>query len=168
VAHAKAGKSTHSDAPPPDRDVVITRLFDAPRERIWAAWTDPEQIVKWWGPRGFSLTIHEMDVRPGGVWRSTMHGPDGTDYLNDCVFTEVVPPARIAYRLTGGTTEARDTDALVSWTFEPLGRKTRLTLRMTFATPEARDHAARTYRVLEGGQETLGRLEEHLASGTAQ
>jgi uncharacterized protein YndB with AHSA1/START domain len=86
-------------------EIVITRMFDAPRELIWDAWTDPKQIVKWWGPRGFTITIHEMDVRPGGVWKSTMHGPDGTDYRNDCEFSEVVKPERIACKLTGGRKE---------------------------------------------------------------
>ena len=73
-----------------DREIVITRVFDAPREMAWDAWTDPKQVVRWWGPRGFTTTIHEMDVRPGGVWRQTMHGPDGTDYPGQMVFVEVV------------------------------------------------------------------------------
>jgi uncharacterized protein YndB with AHSA1/START domain len=62
------------------REIVLTHVFDAPRELVWNAWTDPQQVVEWWGPRGFTTTIHEMDVRPGGIWRHTMHGPDGTDY----------------------------------------------------------------------------------------
>ena len=62
------------------REIVITRVFDAPRDLVWDAWTDPKQVVQWWGPQGFTTTIHEMDVRPGGVWRHTMHGPDGTEY----------------------------------------------------------------------------------------
>src|SRR3954471_663109 len=80
-----------------DREIVISRLFDAPRELVWAAWTDPQQVVQWWGPKGFTTTIHEMDVRPGGVMRHTMHGPDGTDYANKSVFKEVVKPERIVY-----------------------------------------------------------------------
>lgn len=84
-----------------DREIVITRVFDAPRELVWNAWTDPKQIVRWWGPRGFITTIHEMDVRPGGVWKSTMHGPDGTDYPSQSVFVEVVKPERIVYSLGG-------------------------------------------------------------------
>ncbi|HEX5433219.1 MAG TPA: SRPBCC domain-containing protein, partial [Candidatus Angelobacter sp.] len=58
-----------------DREIVVTRVFDAPRELVWEAFTDPAQVVLWWGPKGFSTTIHEMDLRPGGVWRHTMHGP---------------------------------------------------------------------------------------------
>jgi uncharacterized protein YndB with AHSA1/START domain len=84
-----------------DREIVLTRVFDAPRELLWDAWTDPKHVVKWWGPRGFTITIHEMDVRPGGIWNHTMHGPDGTDYPGQCVFIEVVKPERIVYSMTG-------------------------------------------------------------------
>jgi len=80
VADGKTGRPKDKVAAVADREITITRVFDAPREMIWDAWTDPEQNVKWWGPRGFTSTIREMDVRPGGVWKSTMHGPDGTDY----------------------------------------------------------------------------------------
>src|SRR4051794_34340238 len=65
-----------------DREIVATRIFEAPRELVFTMWTDREHVAKWWGPRGFTNTIHEMDVRPGGTWRFVMHGPDGTDYPN--------------------------------------------------------------------------------------
>ena len=71
------------------RELVITRIFDAPRELVWRAWTDPKHVAQWWGPNGFTNTIHEMDVRPGGVWRFVMHGPDGVDYANKIVFGEI-------------------------------------------------------------------------------
>lgn len=147
------------------RELVITRVFDAPREMVWDAWTDPGQIVQWWGPRGFTLTIDEMDVRPGGVWKSTMHGPDGTEYLNDCVFTEVVRLQRIAYKLTAGRKHDRGTQAPmeVSWDFEAQGETTEVTVRMLFPTPGARDRFTREYRAVEGGKETLDRLRDHLA-----
>ncbi|HEX4578251.1 MAG TPA: SRPBCC domain-containing protein, partial [Edaphobacter sp.] len=61
-----------------DREIVFMRVFDAPRRMVWEAWTDPEQVGLWWGPRGFSTTVQEMDVRPGGLWKLVMHGPDGT------------------------------------------------------------------------------------------
>ena len=148
------------------RELVITRVFDSPREMVWDAWTDPEQIVKWWGPRGFTLTVDEMDVRAGGVWKSTMYGPDGTEYLNDCVFTEVVKPQRIGYKLTagskrdGGVQEPMD----VSWTFEAQGGETKVTLRMLFETPAALERFVREYKAVEGGNETLDRLQGHLAN----
>ena len=130
---------------------------------VWDAWTDPKQVVKWWGPRGFTTTIYEMDVRTGGIWKSTMHGPDGTDYSNDCLFIEVVRPERIVYQLKGGRKEDRDMQMEVTWIFEALGEKTKLTLRMLFPTAEIRDRSAATYNVVEGGNETLDRLREHLA-----
>jgi uncharacterized protein YndB with AHSA1/START domain len=63
-------------------EIRITRIYDAPVQAVWDAWTDPEQVAKWWGPRGFSLTTHSKDLRPGGSWNYTMHGPDGVDYPN--------------------------------------------------------------------------------------
>lgn len=164
-----AGKARKPSADPvseAEREVVITRVFDAPRELVWDAWTKAEQIVKWWGPRGFTLTIDEMDVRPGGVWKSTMHGPDGIEYLNDCLFTRVVKPERIDYQLTGGRKHPRAGQgplrANVSFIFEARGEKTKLTLRMQFATSEALERSAREYRVLEGGSEMLDRLTDYL------
>ena len=166
-----AGKAKGPDAAPTlgaGREVVITRVFDAPRELVWDAWTDPEQIVKWWGPYGFTLTVDEMDVRPGGVWKSTMHGPDGTEYRNDCVFTEVIKPQRIVYKLTPGRKHnraAQEPETVeASWVFEAQGKKTKATLRMLFPTAEARDRFVREYKAVEGGNETLDRLREHLAN----
>src|SRR3954449_1876611 len=80
-----------------DREIVAVRVFDAPRELVWKLWTDPHHVAQWWGPNGFTNTIHEMDVRPGGVWRFIMHGPDGVDYPNRIVFIEVVEPERLVY-----------------------------------------------------------------------
>jgi uncharacterized protein YndB with AHSA1/START domain len=106
IVHAKVVKSTAKAAPyldgmdegwkqtidrlaayvakqePADRQIVTTRVLDAPRELVFKMWTDPEHIVQWWGPKGFTTTTYSMDVRPGGVWRFVMHGPDGTDYQN--------------------------------------------------------------------------------------
>jgi len=151
-----------------EREIVITRVFDAPREVIWNAWTDPEQIVRWWGPSGFTTTIHEMDVRPGGVWKHTMHGPDGTDYPNRIVFIEVVKPERIVYSMTGGKKGDPVHQSDVTWTFEAQGDKTRLTLRMLFPSADAREQAAKKYGVIEGGSQTLDRLEEQLAKSSAR
>lgn len=75
-----------------DREIVISRLIHAPRELVFKVWTDPKHVAHWWGPNGFTNTIHEMDVRPGGVWRFIMHGPDGVDYPNKIVYKEVVKP----------------------------------------------------------------------------
>jgi len=146
-----------------DREIVITRVYDAPREAVWDAWTDPQKVVQWWGPKGFTTTIHEMDVRPGGVWRHTMHGPDGTDYPNKSIFLEVVKPERIVYSHGGGRKGDPGAQFEATWTFEAQEAKTKLTLRMVFATAAARELVVKTYNAIEGGHQTLGRLAEMLA-----
>lgn len=144
-----------------ERDIVVSRFFDAPRERVWRAWTDPAQIVRWWGPRGFTTTTHEMDVREGGEWRHTMHGPDGVDYPNHTRFVEVDEPARIVYTITGGPEGGETTSKVGTWTFEEEDGGTRLTMRLRFDSAEDRDVAARL-GALEGGKQTLERLAEML------
>jgi uncharacterized protein YndB with AHSA1/START domain len=144
-----------------DCEITVTRVFDAPRELAFEAWTDPEQVVQWWGPFGFTTTIHEMDVRPSGVWRFVMHGPDGTDYDNHVVFDEVVKPERLVYRHGGG--EGSDIKEFhVTVTFdEDDGGKTRLTLRLVAESPAERDRMVE-FGALEGGKQTLERLAEYL------
>jgi uncharacterized protein YndB with AHSA1/START domain len=147
---------------PVEREIVITRLFDAPRELVFVAWTDPNHVVHWWGPHGFTNTIDEMDVRPGGVWRFVMHGPDGVDYQNQIVFVEIVKPERLLY--THGSGEPNDPDQFeVTVTFDDQDGKTALTMRMLFATAEARERVA-GFGAIEGGNQTLDRLAEYLAT----
>ena len=143
-----------------DREIVITRLLDAPRERVFEAWTDPRQVGHWWGPTGFTTTIHEMDVRPGGVWRFIMHGPDGVDWPNWVRYQEVVRPERLVYDHGG---EREDPEFHVTVTFADEGGRTRLTMRSLFPTAAARDYVVREVRAIEGGNQTLDRLTEYLA-----
>jgi uncharacterized protein YndB with AHSA1/START domain len=147
-----------------DREIALTRVFDAPRRMVWEAWTDPEQVVLWWGPKGFTTTIEQMDVSVGGMWRQVMHGPDGTDYPNECIFTEVVPYQRLAYRLTGGRQGGPPVQIEKIATFEDEAGGTRVTMRMLFASAEARDENVREYGSIEGGKQTLERLAEHLSA----
>ena len=146
-----------------DREIVTTRVFDAPRELVFEAWTRPDHVARWWGPRGFTTTTSEMDVRPGGVWRFVMHGPDGTDYKNKIVFVEVVRPERLAYKHSGED-ETEDVRFYTTVTFADEGGKTRLTMRAVFETAAARDHAVEKYGAVEGGKQTLERLGEYLAA----
>ena len=145
-----------------DREMAFTRVFDAPRELVWQAWTDPAHVGAWWGPRGFTTTTHEMDVRPGGVWRFVMHGPDGTDYPNKIVYTEVVRPERLAYD-HGGDDGTDDVSFQVVATFADEGGRTRLTMRMLFATAEELRKVVEEYGAEEGAHQTLDRLGEFLA-----
>jgi len=161
MAENKAATSAAKDTS--DREIVLSRVFDAPRELAWDAWTDPKQVAQWWGPKGFTTTIHEMDVRPGGVWRQTMHGPDGTDYPSVSTFLEVVKPERIVYSHDGGKTGEPGHQFAATWTFEALtDKRTKLTVRMVFTTAALRDHIEKTYRAIEGGTQTLARLGEYL------
>jgi uncharacterized protein YndB with AHSA1/START domain len=143
-----------------DRVIIITRLFDAPPELLFKAWTDPRHMPRWWGPTGFTTTIHEADLRPGGVWRFTMHGPDGVNYPNRMVFEESIKPERLVY--SQGGKEGAPADFHVTVTFIPEGTKTRLTMRSVFPTLAARDFVVKKYHAVEGGNQTLDRLTEHV------
>ncbi len=140
-----------------DRHIVASRLVDAPRELVWKSWTKPEHVAQWWGPKGFTNTIQEMDVRPGGLWRLTMHGPDGTDYPNESVYVEVVPPQFLAY-------DHRTPAFRFCATFIAEGDKTRVTVRMLFPTSEIRDRVAKAFGAVEGLIQTLERMADHLSA----
>ncbi len=157
-----------AEADTADREIVITRVVDAPCELVWSAWTDPKQIVEWWGPNGFATTIEKMDVRPGGVWKYIMHGPDGTDYPNQSAFTDVVKPERIVFSHGGGKKGAKVVNFEMRWIFEKQGKKTKATIRQVYPTTADRDYVAREYGTVEGGRQTLARLALHLAKITSK
>ncbi len=138
-----------------DREIVTTRIFNAPRELVFKAWTDPDHLARWWGPKGFTNTFHEFDLRPGGVWRFVMHGPDGTDYQNNNVFVEIVEPARIVFDHVTWPQHR------VTATFEEVDGKTRLAFRMVFRSAVDCDKV-KGYAV-EGLEQNLDRLEAELA-----
>ena len=143
-----------------DREIATTRIFAAPRSLVWKAWTDPKHVAQWWGPNGFTNTIHEMAVKPGGVWRFMMHGPDGTDYPNKIVFIEVVEPERLVY-VHG---DEDDPDQFhVTVTFAEQAGKTTLTMRSVFRTAAERDFVVEKFGAIDGMNQTLGRLGEYLA-----
>jgi uncharacterized protein YndB with AHSA1/START domain len=143
-----------------DRELIISRVFNAPRKLVYKAWTDPEHLPQWWGPKGFTITVQEIDVRPDGVWRYIMHGPDGVDYDNKIVYIEVVSPERIVYS-HGGSEE--DEQFQVTATFAEQGDKTELTMRMLFKSAAELEKVIKDYGAIEGAKSTLDRLEEQLA-----
>jgi uncharacterized protein YndB with AHSA1/START domain len=146
-----------------DREIVISREFNAPRELIWEVWTNPEHVANWWGPRGFTTTIEEMDVRPGGVWKHVMHGPDGANYPNQSVFKEVVKPERIVFSHGGRREGGPGVHFVSTWTFDVVeAGRTKVTIRMVFPSPEDRDFVVKEFGAIEGGKQTLERLAEHL------
>jgi uncharacterized protein YndB with AHSA1/START domain len=144
-----------------NRELTLTRTFDAPRELVFEAWTNPKHLVHWWGPNGFTTTVQEMDVKPGGTWRLVMHGPDGREYHNRIVFLEAEKPARLVYKH-----EPEPGSEPVSFqttvTFAAEGTQTKVTLQMLFPSAEVRELVVRTYHAEEGGIQTLGRLAAHL------
>lgn len=139
--------------------IVQARIFQAPRELVWKAFTEPGQIAQWWGPVGFTTTNHEMDVRVGGAWRFTMHGW-GNDFPNRIDYDEVVPNERLAYRHGDGERE----HFRVVVTFERAGEGTKVTMRSTFPSEEAVAQVVKDVKALEGGAQTLARLDLHVAA----
>jgi uncharacterized protein YndB with AHSA1/START domain len=148
-----------------DREVVFTRLVDAPRERVWMIWAELRHLHRWWGPAGFTTTTHEFTFAPDGVWRFVMHGPDGTDYPNRIVFREIDPPARIVYE-NGWDLPGVPLDFTVVVTFAPEEEKTRFSLHMTFRDAEALRAAVERYGVMQGGTQTLDRLATYVGEVT--
>lgn len=141
-------------------EIRITRVYDAPLRVVWDAWTIPEQVEKWWGPRGFTLTTHSKDLRAGGTWRYTMHGPDGVDYPNVTKYLEVEPHKKLVY--DHGATD--DTPPLfrVTVTFTEANGRTTMEMTSTLPTPEAAREIAKFIKKA-GGHATWDRLAEHLA-----
>jgi uncharacterized protein YndB with AHSA1/START domain len=147
-----------------ERTIVSTRVFKAPRKMVYEAFADPEQVVEWWGPHGFTTTVLEMDLRPGGKWRLVMHGPDGTNYPNEMTFTAVVANERIELDLVGGREGAEPIHMhkTITWRDEEGG--TRLTLRSEFGSREMRDENVRTYQSVKGSRDLFERLTRFLAT----
>lgn len=146
-----------------NREIALTHQFDAPRERVFDCWFDPKHISNWWGPVGFTTTTHEMDAREGGIWRFTMHGPDGHDYANKVMYEEIVRPERLIYRHVG---EA-DNEGIrfrVTVTFADKNGKTEVNFSMVFDTREMHREAA-GFGAVEGLHDTLARLGEYLEQG---
>jgi len=142
-----------------DRQIVLTRMFEGvPAERVFDAFTDEEHIGEWFGPDGFTLTIHEMDVRPGGHWRFVMHGPDGTDFDNHVIYERVERPELLTYQHGGEGQDPFD----VTVTFDEFMGSCVLTLRSVFVSAEERDRLIAEVGALEGGNQTLGRLAAYL------
>lgn len=145
-----------------DKEIYIEREFDAPRELLWEAMTNPKHVVNWWGPIGFTTTIEEMDFRVGGTWKHVMRGPDGAEYPNHSVFKEIVKPEKIVYQHAGHKKGGPGISFVSTWTFDELGKsKSRVSIRMIFPEAAKRDFVVKEFGAIEGGKQTLGRLAEY-------
>src|ERR1700726_160195 len=141
------------------KEIRITRIYDAPVRAVWDAWTDPQQAAQWWGPRGFTLTTHSKDLRPGGHWAYTMHGPDGVDYPNKTQYLEVETHAKLVY--DHGGNDDRPPLFRVTVLFSETKGKTKMDMRMTLPTPQAAEET-RKFIKKAGGDSTWDRLAEYL------
>lgn len=144
-----------------DREMIISRLLNAPRELVFRVWTDPKHIDKWWGPNGFTNTFQEMNVKPGGVTRFIMHGPNGVDYPNRIIYKEVIKPEKIVY-VHDSDIDNDPSRFETTVTFESQGNKTLITLRAVFVTAEEYQKVVKEYGAIEGANQTLNRFEEFL------
>lgn len=145
------------------REMVVTRTLRAPRALVFKAFSNPEHLGHWWGPNGFTTTTFSMDFKPGGVWRYVMHGPDGRDYQNKVTYHEIVEPERIVFSHGGGEDDLEGVSHHTTITLVEQDGKTTVTLKGLFVTAEERERVIREYGALEGGKQTLARLDEYVA-----
>lgn len=146
-------------APVMEREVVITRILDAPRDLVWKLWTDAKHMAQWWGPKDFTNPVCELDVRPGGAWRIVMRSANGTEYPCGGVYREIVAPERLVFTNIATDNEEKPIlDGLTTVIFAEHGSKTKLTLQ-TRATALVAYAAAYLTGMKEGWSQSLDRLE---------
>lgn len=144
-----------------DREIVISRRIDAPRELVFEAFTELRHLSRWWGPEGFTTTTQEFEFHVGGEWVFTMRGPDGTDYTEWISWTDIARPARITMRHGAFRDDPDAFDSVLSFAEE--GAATRLEMRTVFPTRELRDEAVEKYHAAEAGGQTLAKLAAYVA-----
>jgi len=151
------------DSPAIEREIVLSRVFDAPRERVFDMWTKKEHVTRWFGPKGFTTTTHEMDARVGGMWRFEFRAPDGKLYDNRIVYLEVRRPEKLVF--DHGSDKDDDPHRFrVTITFdEQSDKKTVVTMRQLHPSKAQRD-AGIGFGAVELGYQTLDKLAEHLRS----
>ena len=139
-----------------DREIVISRLINAPRELVFEAYSELRHLSKWWGPEGFTTTTQSFDFRVGGEWNFVMHSPDGVDFQEWIKWIDITPPDSL-FLLHGATPDDPDAfESHISFTSE--GEATRIEMKTIFPTREMRDEVVEKYHAIEGGQQTLSKL----------
>ena len=139
-----------------DRELVLTRVFNAPVDLVWEVWSQPEHIAHWWGPDGFTCTVHKMDLRPGGEWNLVLHGPDGTDFDNQSFFREVIPMKKLVYEHVSYPWIMATID------FEAQGEQTKIRWHMLFESAEVFHQVVRVYGAAEGQKQNAEKLATYL------
>ncbi len=145
---------------PTDREIRVERVFDATREQVFAAFTDPELIPEWWGPRDTTTVVDRMDVEPGGSWRFVVRNADGSETAFRGTYREISPPERIVQTFEWEGLPGHV--SVESATFEDLGERTKVTTTSLFHTTEERDGMLAS-GMERGLNETYARLDELLA-----
>ncbi|HEX3359411.1 MAG TPA: SRPBCC family protein [Solirubrobacterales bacterium] len=154
------GRGTPAQSARADREIVISRVIDAPRELVFEAFTEVRHLSRWWGPEGFNTTTRAFEFRVGGEWDFEMQGPDRTVFQEWISWTEIAAPERIA--LVHGEFRG-DPNAFESvLTFAPDGAATRLEMHTVFPTKEMRDEVVEKYHAIEGGEQTLSKLDAYV------
>ncbi|MEZ5818387.1 MAG: SRPBCC family protein [Hyphomicrobiaceae bacterium] len=145
-----------------DREIVLARIVDAPRERVFEAWTGAHHLARWFGPEGFTLENVAADIRPGGQWRFVYVGPDGTRYDNRIAYLDIVAPARLVFDHGPDQDDAPERFR-VTVTFDAQDDgKTVVTLRQLHPTKDQRD-ATVAFGAVELGLQTLDKLARYVA-----
>lgn len=139
-----------------NRELRISRTFKAPIELMWEVWTKPEHIANWWGPTGFTNTIHEMDFKPGGEWKFIMHGPDGKNYQNRSIFREIIQHKKIVF-------EHFNPHFTTTVLFEARGEETFLDWSVVLDSAEILQTLIRTVKADEGLKQNIEKLEKYLS-----
>ncbi|WP_022697318.1 SRPBCC family protein [Euryhalocaulis caribicus] len=148
---------------PLDREIVLARVIDAPRDIVYSAWTDPDQIQAWFGPDGFSIETKEIDLKPGGVWRFDMVAPDGTRYTNKMVFIRMETPTLLEVEHGSDQDDDHGKFRMLVTFDEQSDGKTVITLRQMHPSREQRQNKIGFGAVEYGGQ-TLEKLARHIAA----
>ena len=153
----------HNVSPTADREIVVSRLIDAPTALVFNAWIETKQLEQWWGPAGFTTAVHEMDVTDGGITRLVMHGPDGVDYPNKLVYTDILAAKRLSYMQTDDGDLDNDAAAFgVTVLFEEESHQTRVTMHALFKTDTERKRVVNGCDAVTSANQTLERLDKFL------
>lgn len=139
-----------------NRELRIVKTFKAPFDLVWKVWTNPEHIANWWGPKGFTNTIHHMDFAEGGEWKFTMHGPDGTNFPNKSIFKEIIPFKKIVF-------EHFNPHFFTTVLFEAKGEETQIDWTLLFDTAEMREIIVKVHKADEGQKQNIEKLDRYIS-----